>query len=646
MAMILPSAGNAAGENRTSWHVAFVRAALIWRKGHGTMTDPLTMLAATAAVSGLVSTTMTRLVMGRRFGRLNAELSAAATVIDTLRSELDRQGTICQAFIDDARDLTIRLDRTGWPADISPNTEATLGVEAEALITAGLFDFVHPSDAPALRTALAACGTAEPLRRAVCRVRHRDGHYLWMEARCHFLSEAAGVLVMMRDISRQKLVEEHLAEARSRLERLSAHDSLTGLPNRAFFLATADKLVAAGHDVAVLFIDLDRFKPVNDMHGHAVGDAILREVGARLSLLLGQEPIIARLGADEFAAALRVTDGDAAISVTARDIIRVVSEPIRINAMTMDIAVSIGISVAPRDGADAAALLRSADIALAYAKQAGTGCYRFFEARMAEALAQEAELMRELPSAVAEGRIVPYFQPLVRMSDLAIVGFEVLARWEHPEKGVLLPATFLPLAEDMGLSSEMFASLLTGACEASANWTGEIRLALNISPHELLDESLPETVRAILAKTGFDGRRLEIEITENALIDDSRVVRSVLEGLRALGLTVALDDFGTGFSSLYHLRELPFDKVKIDKSFMRALDTDAESARYVAAIIGLCHALGLDMTAEGIEDEPTMQRLRELGCTYGQGYLFGRPVPAEDAGRMATAGVLAALAAD
>jgi diguanylate cyclase (GGDEF)-like protein len=450
----------------------------------------------------------------------------------------------------------------------------------------------------------------------------------------------------MHDVSRQKVIEEHLADARSQLERLSAQDSLTSLPNRACFLATADRLVTSGQPLAVLFIDLDRFRPVNDAHGHVAGDAVLQEIAARLGRLLEHEPIVARLGADEFAAALRVTDGDSSLSAIARDIIRVIGEPIRLNAATVNVGASIGMSVGPRDGADAASMLRTADIALAYAKQAGGGCYRFFEPRMAQALAEEASLKRELREAIAHGQVMPYFQPLVRMSDLTIIGFEVLARWEHPEKGVLPPAVFLPLVEDMGLSSEMFSVLLTRACEAARDWRDDIRLALNISPHELLDQALPETVRAIIETTGVAGSRLEVEITENALIDDSRVAREVIEGLRSLGLSVALDDFGTGFSSLYHLRELPFDKVKIDKSFMRALDTDAESARYVGAVIGLCHALGLDMTAEGIEDAATMQRLQELGCTYGQGYLFGRPVPAAAAGELLRSNGFRAIAAE
>ena len=283
---------------------------------------------------------------------------------------------------------------------------------------------------------------------------------------------------------------------------------------------------------------------------------------------------------------------------------------------------------------------------MAHARAAGGNTYRFYETRMAEALAHTAELRRELPGAIAAGEIVPYFQPLVRMTDTAIVGFEVLARWEHPIQGVLPPAEFLPLVEESGLSAAMFESLLACSCQAALDWPAHIKLSVNISPIELQDENLPDTVREILASTGFRGDRLEVEITENALIHDAKIAREVLDRLRLLGVSVALDDFGTGFSSLYHLRELPFDKVKIDKVFMHNLDTDPEASRYVAAIIDFGHALGLDLTAEGIEDTATMNRLRELGCTYGQGYLFGKPMPADSAVRFLTANRLTEMAAE
>jgi diguanylate cyclase (GGDEF)-like protein len=452
---------------------------------------------------------------------------------------------------------------------------------------------------------------------------------------------------VLRDISKARRSEEILSDAKERLARVVMQDSLTGLPNRACFLETAERLLGRSTPLAVLIIDLDRFKPINDVHGHAVGDALLREVAARLAEELAGEPIVARLGADEFAALLRVEDGDSGISARVRDLLRVIADPIEVGAMTLDVNATVGISVSPRDGGNVETVLRTADIAMAEAKHAGGGCYRFFERRMGEELILATELKGELRAAIAAGEVVPYFQPLVRLADATVVGFEVLARWEHPVKGLLPPVLFLPLVEEMGLSAAMFGTMLSQVCAAVRAWPPHIRFSVNISPHELQDESLPDDVRAILESHGVPGHQLEIEITENALIHDSRIARGVINRLRDLGLTVALDDFGTGFSSLYHLRELPFDKVKIDKSFMRALGSDAESARYVAAIIGLGQALGLELTAEGVEDTATMVRLQELGCTYGQGYLFGKPTPVAEAAALVRAGsVVKVLAAE
>jgi diguanylate cyclase (GGDEF)-like protein len=501
---------------------------------------------------------------------------------------------------------------------------------------------VHPDDQPGLLAAL----SDHLLGNAVCRAQQTNGRMVWLEVHCRDVPGAAGAVVMLRDVSQQKLREEHLADAVSRLERLALHDPLTGLLNRPGFLAAVDRLLASTRFLAVFFINLDGFKSLNDAHGHAIGDGVLREAGARLARVMGHEATTARLSGDEFAVVLAAEDGDPELAARSRDILHVLSETIHITGMTLGVGATIGISLSPRDGRSATALLRAADIALAYGKTAGGGCYRFFEARMGEALEAETELKNELRAAIVSGEIEPFFQPLVRMRDTAVVGFEVLARWVHPRKGILAPDRFLPLVAELGLSADMFIAQLESVCTTARDWPAHIRLSLNLSPGELQNEALPDVVRAVLDRTGFDGARLEVEITEDALIHDSKMARGVLDGLRALGMTVSLDDFGTGFSSLYHLRELPFDKVKIDKSFMRALDTDADSARYVAAIIGLCHALGLEMTAEGIEDEPTLRRLRELGCTYGQGYLFGRAVPAAEASRVLGSNGWPALAAE
>lgn len=540
-------------------------------------------------------------------------------------------------------DVALRFTPAGLLNYVSASSRPVLGVDPADLIGQCDAPDADPLSVSAILPALAGLADGAEVTQ---RLRRPDGAVLWTQARCHAIPDSEDRLVMLRDITRQRHAEALLNDSTNRLARLANQDSLTGLANRACFLATAEKLIGGVERMAGLFIDLHRFRPINDVHGHAVGDVILRETAARLDRELVDEPLVARLGADEFAVLMRAPEGDTAIAARARDIIRVIGEPIQVGPMTLDIAATIGIASSPRDGARASTLLRAAGIAMTQARQAGGTCYRFFEQRMAEDLATTEELKADLRGAIACGEIVPYFQPLVRLADNAVVGFEVLARWVHPERGMLPPMRFLPLVEEMGLSAAMFAAIVTQTCAAIRGWPERIRVSVNVSPHELQDESLPEDVRAILETHGIAGTRLEIEVTENALIHDSRIARGVIDRLRALGMSMALDDFGTGFSSLYHLREMPFDKIKIDKSFMRALDTDAESARYVAAIIGLGQSLGLEVTAEGVEDSASMKRLKELGCTYGQGYLFGRPMPAADAGRLLVETGAAVMAAE
>ena len=540
-------------------------------------------------------------------------------------------------------DVALRFTPAGLLNYVSASSRPVLGVDPADLIGQCDTSDADPLSVSAILPALAALPEGAE---ATQRLRRPDGTVLWTQARCHAIPDSDDRLVMLRDITRQRHAEALLNDSTNRLARLANQDSLTGLANRACFLATAEKLIGGVERMAMLFIDLHRFRPINDVHGHAVGDVILRETAARLDRELVDEPLVARLGADEFAVLMRAPEGDTAIAARARDIIRVIGEPIQVGPMTLDVTATIGIASSPRDGARASTLLRAAGIAMTQARQAGGTCYRFFEQRMAEDLSTTEELKADLRGAIACGEIVPYFQPLVRLADNAVVGFEVLARWVHPERGMLPPMRFLPLVEEMGLSAAMFAAIVTQTCAAIRGWPERIRVSVNVSPHELQDESLPEDVRAILETHGIAGSRLEIEVTENALIHDSRIARGVIDRLRALGMSMALDDFGTGFSSLYHLREMPFDKIKIDKSFMRALDTDAESARYVAAIIGLGKSLGLEVTAEGVEDSASMKRLKELGCTYGQGYLFGRPMPAADAGRLLVETGAAVMAAE
>lgn len=584
----------------------------------------LTISGASLATGILLA----RLAFGPRMRRLAQNLRVRDWTLTHLRAEHAEQQRLFDVLVEHGPLVVIRLDAAGRPVYASPSCQRVLGYA--------------PTDMPHQP----GLDLTQPGPDSCYPVRHKDGRMLAMRAQCRPLPDGQGAVLILTDVTAHRNAEAQLAEASAQLKRRTSRDLLTGLANREYFLEMLGAALSDRAEVAVLLLDLDRFRSVNDRYGHDTGDRLLREIAARLTLAMVGGAVVARLGDDDFAVFMSAAEGDAPLAARARDLIRVLDVPVPADTINVHIGASIGIAVGPRDGDSPGTLLRAADIAMTQARASGGNTYRFYEARMAAVLARADSLRRELPAAIASGQIVPYFQPLVRMDDVVIVGFEVLARWLHPVLGLLPPAEFLPLVEEIGQSAAMFRSVLTHACRTALRWPSDIVLSVNISPHELQDDELPDTMRDILALAGLGGDRLEIEITENALVHDARTARMVLDRLRGMGMTVALDDFGTGYSSLYHLRELPFDKVKIDKAFMKNLDTDPAASRYVAAIIDFVHTLGLDITAEGIEDSAVLTRLRELGCTFGQGYLFGRPMPAEDATRMLTETRQTELAAD
>ena len=548
---------------------------------------------------------------------------AAASAIPDV-SAADR--TFHRLVIENASDGLMRLSADWRRTLISPSCEEIFGHGVADILARPELDLVHPEDRSGLRGVLMSLGPDTPAKTAAWRGLHLDGRILWIEARYHHIPEDGGAIAILRDVTRARTAEDGLADARRRLERGASIDPLSGLPDRGAFLAEAGRMLAADKELALMMINLDHFRAITDTHGHATGDAVLRETAARLTRALAGEPIVARMGADEFAALIRVPNGDSGIAAQARDLIRVIEKPMPLGGANLRIGAAIGIAVCPRDGANVTDVPRNALIAIRHAKQAGGATYRFYEPAMGHAMERAAELRAELHPAIRSGQIIPWFQPMVRLEDMALAGYEVLPRWHHPGRGILEPGDFLPVAEEIGASSEVMTSLLRRACAIAHQIPPHVGLAVNISPRDLNNESLPDDIAAILAETGFDGSRLEVDVNEHALIHDAKIARRVLDDLRALGLSVALADFGAGYSSLWHLRALPFDKIKIDHSFMKPSWRDDESFRYVSAIIGLGHALGLELTAEGIEDETTLTRLRDLGCTYGQGAIFQGPM--------------------
>ncbi|MDJ0391597.1 EAL domain-containing protein [Roseomonas sp. E05] len=424
------------------------------------------------------------------------------------------------------------------------------------------------------------------------------------------------------------------ATAEAEAQRLALHDPLTGLPNRRQLREQGEVVLAQAcqqeTQVALMVIDLDRFKPVNDLHGHAAGDVVLREVALRLRDCVRDGDIVSRTGGDEFVLMAKMKAGAEDAARLARRIIATIGQPITLGEQTTRIGASVGIALARGQVAGQfGQLLHQADAALYRAKSEGRGTFNFHEAGMDAALRARAQVEADLRHAIAAGEIEPHFQPLIELATGRVEGFEALARWHHPMRGLIPPTDFIPIAEECGLIRPLTELILRQAAREAAGWPQPLFIAVNLSALLLYDLGLPELVLGILSETGLPPERLELEITETAVATNTDRVLQIAQTLKAHGVRLAMDDFGTGYSSLASLRALPFDRLKIDRSFVAALGEDAESEKIVATVVALGEALGMPAIAEGVEDAPTAQRLSAMGCQYGQGWLFGRPIPAK-----------------
>lgn len=462
----------------------------------------------------------------------------------------------------------------------------------------------------------------------------------WLVILIVFLGIAAKIFSIRRVIDlHREVVLRRSAEAEA--HQLARLDMLTGLPNRRWFIEDFDKGTCdlpEGEACALFVVDLDNFKPINDVYGHRLGDEVLKVVAKRLTQI-SDGGSVARLGGDEFGIILRYRLDSNAPERLARRIVHEISKPVPLAALALQVGVSVGVSTGDPDGACNVAMserdgtrvdtaLRQADMAMYWAKAEGRGRYRFFDRSMDEKLRQRVELEAEISGAIAAGQIVPYYQPIVDLRSRKTVGFEVLARWEHPKRGLLLPDTFIPIAEDTGMIGKMTDSLLERAMREARDWPENISLSINFSPRQISDPNLARRILGILTMVSFAPSRLVVEITESAVVQRLEDAKAVLQALRNAGVRVALDDFGMGYSGLDHLRELELDTIKIDRAFVAQMLTKPEEARIVRAIVSLGRSLGLKTTAEGIESEEALQFLIKLGCNTGQGYLFGRPEPA------------------
>jgi diguanylate cyclase (GGDEF)-like protein/PAS domain S-box-containing protein len=547
-------------------------------------------------------------------------LGAVAIESQTSRSALDRIRRLANAAYEG-----IVVVQEGRINDANAAFCDLAGAELETLLGAPLFDgMLTFDDEGPTREGVRREGVLQPVdggRRIPIEVFSRlmdDG------AR----QETSGLTVLaVRDLRERRSAEE-------KIRYLAEHDGLTGLPNRnslqVRLAAALDRVEASGESLALICIDLDHFKEVNDLHGHLAGDALLVETARRLQEALTAPSFAARLGGDEFIV-VQVAEGDqpTAAAELAGQLIESLSTPASHDGQDLIMGASLGVSLFPDDGRTAEALLANADMALYRAKESGRGGYRFFKREMDETIRERRALARELRQAILDEDLIVYYQPLAKAADGEVCGFEALVRWNHPARGMIPPLEFIPVAEENGLIGQLGEWVLRRACADAASWERPLRIAVNLSPLQLNQPNLPTLVHEVLVASGLSPKRLELEVTESALFKDYQRALDNLRRLKALGVRIAMDDFGTGFSSLSTLQSFPFDKIKIDKSFVENIHRHDRATVIVRAVLGLGRSLDIPCVAEGVETQEQIDFLRGEDCAELQGYAIGRPAPVD-----------------
>jgi diguanylate cyclase (GGDEF)-like protein len=446
----------------------------------------------------------------------------------------------------------------------------------------------------------------------------------------------AAMEFMFRTEDRARKKSGELEATSLAMARLASEDALTGLLNRRGFQDALSGVTRRqdpawqNMNYAVLFLDLDRFKIINDTLGHRVGDLLLQGVGERLRASLGPHDILARLGGDEFAVMALDHSGIAAITNLASRLSESIRRPFSLGGHRVQTSISIGIALAPSDGRTPDDLLAAADLALYATKETGPNGYQFYRSSMTEEMSERRQIENDLRDAMERNELELYYQPIVSLRDKKLRGFEALARWKHAQRGFVPPAVFIPIAEDTGLMARLGEWALNTACRQAAALPADIRISVNLSPAQFSTCDLVSTVERALKTSGLDPNRLELEITERLLLESSAPTLSVLDELAQLGVSIALDDFGSGYSSLSYLRKFPLDTVKIDRSFITDLDHQGEQIAIIRGVVSIVRALGMNLTAEGVETESQSEVLQALGCDSAQGYLFGKPMPFEE----------------
>jgi diguanylate cyclase (GGDEF)-like protein/PAS domain S-box-containing protein len=548
-----------------------------------------------------------------------------------------------RSLVQNASDVISIVEDDGTIRYLSPSVERVFGYLPDELIGRNVAELAHPEDLPRIRPQLEDPSAAER-RSTEMRGRRRDGSWLSCEILVKNLSHdpsIRGWVLTCRDITERKALEEQLAHQ-------AFHDSLTGLANRALFGDRVEHALMRSRRstarLAVLFIDLDKFKNVNDTLGHRAGDELLESVAERLRSALRAPDTAARLGGDEFAVLLEDIDEAAACEIAGR-LLRVLEVPFTVQGVEVLVGASIGISMG--GSADVVGeLLRKADTAMYAAKERGRGRYELFGDRMELGQLHRLELHAQLKRAIDQDELTVHYQPVVRLDPLTVVGVEALVRWQHPTRGLLYPGDFISVAEETGLIEPLGNAVLEQSCAQAAAWSRTlarehpIRIGVNFSARQLQQRGCVDLVASALKRHEIDPELIILEITESVLMEDPQEVAAQLELLQALGVNVAIDDFGTGYSSLSYLRRFPVRICKIDRFFVGGMDGGPEESAYARAIIKLGHSLGLDVVAEGVETQGELEELTRAGCDFAQGYLFARPAAAEDIGHMLTSDLM------
>jgi diguanylate cyclase len=549
-------------------------------------------------------------------------VSLAGSAVDQhLADRAARETTRLQDLVN-ATFEGIAIHAGGRLLDANAALANLLGYSVADMIGRDVLSFVVPEHREQARQRIAA-GSEEPYEIDAL---HADGRRVPVEVlgrAMDYKSERVRVAAI-RDTTERKAAE-------AQIRFMATHDALTGLPNRTLFRDRLEQeLMRArrtGETVAVLCLDLDRFKDVNDLRGHTAGDALLQQVGARLTAAVRETDTVARLGGDEFAIVQSALDQPEAAAGFAERLVAAVAQAFELDGEMMVVGVSIGIALFPADGGDAETLLRNADTALYRAKSDGRGTFRMFEPAMDARLQARRALEYDLRQAFVQQQFEVFYQPQAETRSRQVTGFEALVRWWHPKRGMIAPDDFIPLAEETGLIVPLGEWVLRTACAAAASWPEHIRVCVNLSPVQFTRGGLVDLVETALRAHRLAPERLELEITEGVLIKDSEKALATLHQLKALGVRIAMDDFGTGYSSLSYLQRFPFDKIKIDQSFIRALESNTDSAAIVRAVIGLGRSLKMPVIAEGVETAEQLDLLRREHCEEIQGYLIGRPMP-------------------